>query len=196
MIGHLKGVPFALTPESVLLDVGGVGYALAVSLATYYELQKAGSAPVSLWVHTHVREGEIALYGFWTAREQAVFEKLIAVSGIGPRLARAILSGLPLDELVAAVRRGEVSRLTRIPGVGRKTAERIVLELRDRFGELATGEAIATTGDEDADVVSALVNLGYKQQQAEQAVAEARRELGAVELHQLLRNSLQRLSRR
>lgn len=194
MIGFLRGKPLSLTTELLVLDVGGVGYALHIPLPTYYEVEKAGEAVVGLHVHTHVREGEIALFGFWREREKLLFEKLIGVSGIGPRLARVILSGLPPEEMLAALAAGEVGRLTSIPGVGKKTAERLVLELKDKVRDLASdlpGRAEPTEGD----VVSALMNLGYKASQAEQAVAEARREAPEARFHDLLKASLRRLSR-
>lgn len=194
MIGYLRGEPLSLTTELLVLDVGGVGYALHIPLSTYYELEKTGGGPVGLHVHTHVREGEIALFGFWREREKLLFEKLIGVSGIGPRLARVILSGLPPEEMVAALAAGEVSRLTAIPGVGKKTAERMVLELKDKVRDLA-GELPGRTEPTESDVVSALMNLGYKPSQAEQAVAEARRDDPEARFHDLLRASLRRLSR-
>src|SRR6266545_5019975 len=137
MIAHLRGRLLSLTPEHAVLDVQGVGYALALPLPTYYELQKLPQgAEVSLHVHTHVREDALALYGFWSERERQLFERLLTVSGVGPRLARAILSGLPPEDLLRALAAGDVARLTRIPGVGKKTAERLVLELREKAAEL------------------------------------------------------------
>lgn len=195
MIGYLKGVPLTVRPDSVLLDVGGVGYALSIPLSTYYALERAGEGPVGLHVHTHLREDEISLYGFSTEREKLLFERLIAVSGVGPRLARVILSGMPPEEVIAALAAGDAPRLTRIPGVGRKTAERLVLELADKIRELgAPAEAPPATAA-DGDVISALVNLGYKMALAEKAVAEARRQAPNAEFHQVLRASLQRLAR-
>lgn len=199
MIGWLRGTPRRLTPESLLLEVGGVGYLLHVPLSTFYELQKNGAdRPVELFVHTHVREDALELYGFWTQRERTLFEKLIAVSGIGPRLARVILSGMPPDDLLAAIAGGDVARLSTIPGIGRKTADRMVLELRDKVQALAAElpeETRPTASTEDQDLVLALVNLGYRERQAEQAVAAARRDLPDAVFHELLKASLQRLSR-
>jgi Holliday junction DNA helicase RuvA len=195
MIGYLRGVALSCTPELTLLDVGGVGYAVHTPLSTYYEIDKAGSgAEVGLHVHTHLREGEISLFGFWTERDKLLFEQLIAVSGIGPRLARVILSGMAPEELLAALAAGDATRLTAIPGIGRKTAERMVVELRDRVQALA-GDLPRTAVPSDQDVVSALLNLGYKQAAAERAVADARRESPQAEFHDLLRTSLKRLSR-
>lgn len=197
MIGHLRGRLAAATPERVLLDVGGVGYQLHVSLTTYSELDRAGvGAEVALHVHTHVREDQLALYGFSTARELELFERLIAVSGIGPRLAQVVLSGMAVDDLVAALAAGDLARLTRIPGVGKKTAERMVVELRDRLRELARDVAPpAGAAASDDDLVAALENLGYKRSQAEKAVADARREAPAAAFHELLPLALRRLSR-
>ncbi len=200
MIGHLRGRVLRKDPERVVLDVGGVGYEVWVPVSTYYELERAeteaAGEPVSLHVHTHVREDVLALYGFWSEREKVLFERLIAVSGIGPRLARVILSGMSPDDLVAALAAKDAKVLATIPGVGRKTAERMVLELSDKVEDLAAGlpeRAAAAPGDED--VVSALVNLGYKAAQAEKAVAQTRRENPGGEFAELLRESLRRLSR-
>jgi Holliday junction DNA helicase RuvA len=149
----------------VIVDVGGVGYDVAVPLSTFYVIGETG-AEISLRVHTHVREDQLALFGFATPLELAVFERLIAISGIGPKLALAVLSGIDPRELVAALQRNDVARLTKIPGVGKKTAERIVLELRDRLPKameaVATGAAPPPPADElRDDLTSALVNLGY-----------------------------------
>lgn len=195
MIGFLKGVPLSIRPERVLLDVGGVGYAVQIPLSTYYELERSpAGTPVGLHIHTHLREGELALFGFWTEAEKALFEKMIGVSGIGPRLARVILSGMAPDELLAALASGEAIRLTSIPGVGKKTAERMVLELKDKVQELSAGLP-GPAPAADGEVVSALVNLGYKAAQAERAVAQARRQSPDAQFHDLLRASLKRLSR-
>ncbi|HQN38412.1 MAG TPA: Holliday junction branch migration protein RuvA, partial [Thermoanaerobaculia bacterium] len=167
MIGSLRGLPAALAPERVLLDVGGVGYAVQIPLSTFFELERAPAGePVRLFVHTHVREDQITLFGFWTEQELAIFERLIGVSGIGPRLAQVVLSGIPPAELVAALAAGDVRRLTTIPGVGRKTAERMIVELRDRMRELElTLPAPATppAAGLDDDLLAALVHLGYKE---------------------------------
>lgn len=197
MIGHLRGRLAAAAPERVLVDVGGVGYQVHVSLTTYSELDRAGvGSEVALHVHTHVREDQLALYGFWTARELELFERLIAVSGIGPRLAQVVLSGMAVDDLVAALAAGDLARLTRIPGVGKKTAERMVVELRDKLRELAREVAApAGAAASDDDLVAALENLGYKRSQAEKAVADARREAPAAAFHELLPLALRRLSR-
>jgi Holliday junction DNA helicase RuvA len=197
MIGYLQGHLIRTTPERLLLDVQGVGYEVHIPLSTYYEIEKRGSERVALFIHTHMREDGIALFGFWTEREKALFEKLIGVGGIGPRLARVILSGMPPDDLLAAIAAGDVGRLSTIPGVGKKTAERMVLELKDKMRELAAElpEQAAAAPPADQDVVSALVNLGYKTAQAERAVADVRRERPDAAFHDLLRASLNRLSR-
>jgi holliday junction DNA helicase RuvA len=199
MIGYLQGSLLKATPERLLLDVQGVGYEVHVPLSTWYEIEKrggAGAGKVALFIHTQVREDEIALFGFWTEREKALFEKLIAVGGIGPRLARVILSGMAPDDLLGAIATGDLARLSTIPGIGKKTAERMVLELKDKMRELAAELPERTAAaPADQDVVSALVNLGYKAAQAERAVAEAHREKPDAAFHDLLRASLHRLSR-
>jgi len=195
MIGYLTGQLLKSSPERVLLDVQGVGYEVHIPLSTYYELQqKAGGERVGLHIHTHLREDDLSLFGFWTEREKQLFERLIAVSGIGPRLARVILSGMAPDDLLSAIAAGDLGRLATIPGIGRKTAERMVLELKDRMRELAA-ELPERPLPSDGDVVSALVNLGYKASQAERAVAAARRDRPEAAFHELLRASLNKLSR-
>jgi Holliday junction DNA helicase RuvA len=196
MIGYLQGTLLRADPERLLLDVQGVGYEVNVPLSTWYEIEKRRNEPVRLFIHTHMREDGIALFGFWTEREKVLFEKLIGVNGIGPRLARVILSGLPADELLAALAGGDLGRLATIPGIGKKTAERMVLELREKMRVLAaeTPEK-AAAAPADQDVVSALVNLGYKANLAERAVAEVRREKPDAVFNDLLRASLNRLSR-
>jgi len=197
VIGQLTGQVVEIAPERLLLDVGGVGYAVAISLSTYYEIEKAApDGPVRLFIHTHVREDQLALYGFWSARERQLFTHLIAVSGIGPRLAQVVLSGLPVDDLVAALASGDVARLVRIPGVGKKTAERMVVELRDKVQPLAAVlPAPTAAAASDEDLVAALVNLGYKPAQAGAAVAAARKDVPQAAFHELLRLALRRLSR-
>ena len=199
MIGYLQGRLLDSGPERVLLDVGGVGYEVHIPLSTFYELEKQGAERVALYIHTHLREDEIALFGFASVREKQLFEKLLGVGGIGPRLARVILSGMPPDDLISALAGGDLGRLATIPGVGKKTAERMVLELREKMRELvATSSTVPpTTPAAPAvdDVVSALINLGYKASLAERAVADARRERPDAAFHELLRASLNRLSR-
>ena len=196
MIGHLRGVVLAKSPERVLLEVGGVGYEVHIPVSTYYELDRLGDgAAAALHVHTHLREDAISLYGFWTETEKHLFERLIGVSGIGPRLARAILSGMPPADLIRAIAGGDLVRLSSVPGVGKKTAERLVLELRDKVRELAAAPEAVAAGPGDEDLVSALVNLGYKRPQAERAVIEARRAAPEADFSDLLRASLKKLSR-
>lgn len=199
MIGYLQGQLLRVTPELLLVDVQGVGYEVHIPLSTYYELERRGagsSERVALFIYTQVREDDISLFGFWTEREKQLFEKLIGVGGIGPRLARVILSGMPPDDLLGALAAGDVGRLSTIPGVGKKTAERMVLELREKMRLLAAElPEKAAAAPADQDVVSALVNLGYKSSLAERAVAEVRRERPDAAFHELLRASLNRLSR-
>jgi holliday junction DNA helicase RuvA len=179
----------------VLVDVQGVGYEVQIPLSTFYEIERAGpGGAIRLFIHTHLREDGIALFGFWSEREKQLFEQLIGVSGIGPRLARVVLSGMAADDLLAALAAGDLGRLTSIPGIGRKTAERMVLELRDKMRELAA-ELPGRAAPASEEVVSALINLGYKPAQAERAVAEARRDRPDASFQDLLRASLNRLSR-
>jgi len=173
MIGRLRGRVLDKAPNRVTLDVGGVGYDVHVPLSTWYEVGEPG-AELALRIHTHVREDAIQLFGFLTALEHEVFERLIAISGIGPKLAIAVLSGIEPRDLVAAVQQGDAARLTRVPGVGRKTAERIVLELKDRLAGLSTPEGAGAPAAPPSslrdDLVSALLNLGYHRPPAENAV--------------------------
>ncbi len=198
MIGRLSGIVLEARPERVVLDVGGVGYELSVPLGTFTALPPAGER-ATLHVHTHVREDALQLFGFATADERAVFERLLTVSGIGPRLAVTILSGLPLPELVASIAAQDVRRLVTIPGVGRKLAERLSVELREKMSGLAGGPPSAeaprslTTLAEDA--VGALLNLGYKRAQAESAVTQAAGDGPGLDLQGLLAAALRRLSR-
>jgi Holliday junction DNA helicase RuvA len=203
MIGQLRGKLAEKRPNSVLVDVGGVGYVVAVSLSTYAGLGEL-HAEVTLLIHTHVREDALALYGFISAREKQLFEMLISASGVGPSLAMKILSGMSVEELVPAIRGNDLARLTKIPGVGRKTAERMVVELKDRLetisAEVMAGAKprVAATGvsisDVEADVLSALVNLGYDARAAEDAVMAAKRQAGSGDLEKLLRAALGALS--
>lgn len=176
MIASLRGVLAEKHPNQAIVDVNGVGYEVSIPISTYSKLPDAG-AEVRLKIHTHVREDALMLYGFLTHQEKSLFEKLISVTGIGPRLAVTVLSGLDADGLLASIRRGDVERLVRIPGVGKKTAERIVLELRDKI-PAAAGEAAAPGAPPlsaiDQDVLSALLNLGCARPAAEAAVKKAR----------------------
>src|SRR5690349_19297511 len=196
MIGQLRGHLADKRPNQVLVDVGGVGYLIQVPLSTYASLGELHTE-VTLLIHTHVREDALALYGFLSAREKHFFELLLSASGVGPSLALKILSGMSVEELVPAIRGGDLAKLTRIPGVGRKTAERMVVELKDKLEAViveAERPAAASPAGVEADVVSALVNLGYETRAAESAVAEAKRESGTASFEKLLRASLQSLS--
>ena len=197
MIGYLQGKLLRITPERVLIDVSGVGYDVNVPLSTYYEIERAGpAAQVQLHIHTHVREDGIVLYGFWSEREKQLFEKLVSVNGIGPRGAQVVLSGMAPDDLVQALAQGDVARLVTIPGVGKKTAERMVLELRDKMRDLGPAATVtAATAPPSDDLVGALVSLGYKPALAERAAAEVRKDNPQAAFHELLRMSLKRLSR-
>jgi Holliday junction DNA helicase RuvA len=172
MIAHLRGKLLAKHPNQAVVEAGGVGYDVTISVPSFSELPALGSE-VALHVHTHVREDMIALYGFMRASEKLLFEKLITVSGIGPKLAITILSGMAVDEMVAAIRGNDVARLTRIPGIGKKTAERMVLELRDKLPLPAPSAtpALSAMNATDEDVLSALLNLGYQRAAAEKALA-------------------------
>jgi Holliday junction DNA helicase RuvA len=196
MIGQLRGHLTDKRPNQVLVDVGGVGYIVQVPLSTYAALGELHTE-VTLLIHTHVREDALSLYGFLSSREKHLFEMLLSASGVGPSLALKILSGMSVEDLVPAIRGSDLARLTKIPGVGRKTAERMVVELKDKLEavtvEVERPSATSSAGVE-ADVVSALVNLGYEARAAEAAVTEVGRESGAASFEKLLRASLQSLS--
>ena len=202
MIGYLRGRLRSAQPELVIVDVGGVGYEVHVPLSTWYEIEALAAsdenAEVELVIHTHVRDDALQLYGFASDRERQLFLRLIAVSGIGPRLAQTILSGMPPGDFVAALGRGDVRALTTIPGVGKKTAERMVLELKDKVRDLAgPDQPKAARGAED-DLVAALVNLGYKASAAEKAVSSVERDEDDFEskaFAEKLRLALRKLSR-
>ncbi len=199
MIAFLHGRLLEKHPNRLVVDVHGVGYEVYVPLSTFYRLPEAGD-DVSLRVHTHVREDAIALFGFANQIELQIFERLIAISGIGPKLALAVLSGIDAGELVVAIQRGDVARLTAIPGVGKKTAERIGLELKDRLPvaiAVDSQAAAATAGEADvrADLLSALLNLGYHRTLAEKAVDAALKMPGAATFEGRLRHALQALTK-
>lgn len=170
MIGYLKGLLAEKKPNSLLLDVGGVGYLVNIPVSTFLELPEEGST-LALFIYTHVREDLLALYGFRTMREKLLFEKLISVSGIGPKVAISFLSGMSSDELIPAIQNADISKLSTIPGVGRKTAERVSLELREKIPQLMSESAqVAAEKPMREDLISALVNLGYQQSLAERIV--------------------------
>jgi holliday junction DNA helicase RuvA len=181
VIAHLRGRILEKQPTRVIVEAGGVGYDVAVPLSTFYGLGEPG-AEVALRVHTHVREDALALYGFATALELDLFDRLISISGIGPKLALAVLSGIEPPDLVGAIERGDVARLTAIPGVGKKTSERIVLELKDRLPRArvteAAGDATPAAASVRDDLLSALVNLGYHRPLAEKAVDASLKAIG------------------
>lgn len=197
MIALLRGTLVEKHASRIIVDTGGVGYDVQVPLSTFYTLGDPG-APLTLRIHTHVREEVIALYGFATTVEQQLFERLIAISGVGPKLALAVLSGIEPADLIKAVRLGNVARLTAIPGVGKKTAERIGLELKDRLPASlqAIGQAQleASPGDElREDLLSALLNLGYQRAAAEKAIEKSLGESPDVAFDTALRDVLRRL---
>ena len=180
MIAHLRGTILEKHPNRVVVDVGGVGYDVAVPLSTFYGLADAGGE-VALRVHTHVREDAIALFGFATALELDLFERLIGISGIGPKVGLAVLSGIEPLELIGAIERDDLARLTAIPGIGKKTSERIVLELKDRLPRVQAAPAAAGAAEPPVlrdDLLSALMNLGYHRPLAEKAVDAALKTVG------------------
>jgi holliday junction DNA helicase RuvA len=174
MIAFLRGRLLTKTPNRAIVECGGVGYDATISVATFTSLPPEG-AEVRLHIHTHVREDQIALFGFAEPEEKRLFEKLLTISGIGPKLAITVLSGIDAGRLVTAIRGGDYATLTRIPGIGKKTAERVVLELKDKLDDMASAPAVATThyGPAGDDALSAMVNLGYARAAAERAVETA-----------------------
>jgi len=170
MIAHLRGKLISKHPNQAIVEAGGVGYEVNITIPTFSALPALG-ADVALFIHTHVREDALSLFGFLRGEEKQLFEKLMSVSGIGPKLAITILSGMPTDAMVAAIRGNNVAALTRIPGVGKKTAERMVLELRDKLEAFAVPAVAAAASPVEEDVISALVNLGYQRPLAERALA-------------------------
>jgi Holliday junction DNA helicase RuvA len=198
VIAQLRGRLVRKEPQEAVVDVGGVGYRVTIPLSTFYRIGEPG-AEVTLLTHTHVREDALALFGFLTAAEQALFERLIDVSGVGPKLAVSILSGIEAPDLVLALRSGDVARLTRIPGVGKKTAERLILELKDKMQGLAAAEEPAPPGPTATakeDLVSALVHLGYSRPEAERGVERALKDDASGRFEDLLRRTLRILSGR
>ncbi len=191
MIGRLRGQLFAKKPGELIVDVAGVGYRVFVAMPTFSAMPDPG-AEVFLDIHTHVREDAIHLYGFATGREHAVFERLTGISGIGPRLALTILSGSSVDDLIGSIKRGDLARLTSIPGVGKKTAERILLELRDKFKAF---DAADEKSGSEADVLSALENLGYNRALVEGAIGRVLDGSGDLAFDELFRRTLQILTK-
>ncbi len=194
MIAHLRGKLIGKHPNQAIVETGGVGYDVTISVPTFSELPAAGNE-VALHIHTHVREDAIALFGFLRAEEKKLFEKLISVSGIGPKLAITILSGMAAADMVSAIRGNDVARLTRIPGIGKKTAERMVLELRDKLEGFGAAPVAPAATPAEEDVLSALVNLGYQRAAAERAVAAAARGGNGANFDTLFRDSLAALSK-
>jgi len=198
MIAFLRGTLLEKAPNQAIIETAGVGYDVTIPVSTFSALPDKGQQ-VALRIHTHVREDAIALYGFSTPEEKSVFERLVGVSGIGPKLAITVLSGLKTPDLVEAIRGGHHDRLVRIPGVGRKTAERIVLELRDKLDSVpagarpATAAAPAAYSDVEMDVLSALTNLGAQRPRAELAVRKAKSAGAPDEFEALFRRALESL---
>jgi holliday junction DNA helicase RuvA len=203
MIAFLTGKLIEKSANSVIVDVGGVGYEVAIPLSTFYDIGEVGET-VGLHVYTNVREDAIQLFGFKTQREKDLYLKLISVQGVGAKSGITMLSGMSADEIVSAVRTENLAKLTSIPGVGRKTAERLVIELRDKVGELSAGvsggasmAAVVGVGGEGVydDALSALVNLGYKKDAAEKALQQVRQDGVEPNVQKLLRAALQRLAK-
>ena len=206
MIAHLNGKLLTKEPNAVIVDVAGVGYEVNIPLSTFYELENEGSN-VQLRIYTHVKEDALQLYGFKTTRERELFVNFISVSGIGPKLGIALLSGMSTDELIASIKSNNLARLTLIPGVGRKTAERLIVDLREKMTALAASQAAEEPGvDRDASVpssdddvraqaLSGLINLGYQRSAAEKAIDGVLREDGEVTVESVLRRGLRKLAR-
>jgi holliday junction DNA helicase RuvA len=195
MIAHLRGRVLSKRPSHAVVDVNGVGYEVAISVPTFSELPAAGGE-VSLHIHTHVREDALSLYGFLRPQEKELFERLISVSGIGPKLAITVLSGMQAEKMVAAIRGNDVATLTKIPGIGKKTAERMVLELRDKLESFGVAAAVVSRHSPmEEDVISALTNLGYQRAAAERALASADKNGGSHSFDQLFRESLAALAK-
>jgi len=206
MIAHLSGTLLAKQATSVILDVGGVGYEVTIPLSTFYDLEEIGST-AKLRIYTYVREDSLQLFGFRTLRERELFLKLISVGGIGPKLGITILSGMSADEIILSIRTNNLGRLTSIPGIGKKTAERIVIELRDKIAALSgpqpdedpgsrASRAAASSADAiNDDALSALLNFGYQKSAAEKALNSAMQEGGEITVETLLRRSLRLLAK-
>jgi Holliday junction DNA helicase RuvA len=192
VIAHLRGTILVKQPNAAVIEAGGVGYALTIPISTFSSLPNVGDQ-AAFHVHTHVREDTLALFGFLTTTEKEIFEKLISVNGVGPRLAVTVLSGLPTGELLTAIRSGDVATLTKIPGVGRKTGERIILELREKLGAMegaAEGGVQSAVSGLEHDVISAMVNLGCSTEAAGAAVKKAQQAGADAEFEPLFRKAL------
>jgi len=206
MIAHLSGTLLSKHATSVILDVGGVGYEVSIPLSTFYDLGEIGSI-VQLRIYTHVREDALQLFGFKTARERELFLRIISVSGIGPKLGITLMSGMSADEMIESIRTNNLARLVLIPGIGRKTAERLVIELREKMAALATegtddenrlapaGPAPTSEDGVRSDALSALLNLGYQRSAAEKAIDNVMRETPELSVETVLRSSLRKLAR-
>ena len=206
MIAHLNGTLLSKQATSVIVDVSGVGYEVTIPLSTFYDLEDVNST-VQLRIYTHVREDTLQLFGFKTARERELFLKIISVTGIGPKLGITLLSGMSADEMIASIRTNNLARLTLIPGIGRKTAERLIMELREKVAELSSAQleeelgakpdanAEPTEDSVRADALSALLNLGYQRSSAEKAIDSALGEGGDLTVESILRRTLKKLAR-
>ena len=189
MIALIRGKLISKHPNQAILETGGIGYDVTITVPTFSDLPGVGSE-VALHIHTHVREDAIALFGFLRASEKQLFEKLITVSGIGPKLAITVLSGMAADAMVGAIRSNDLAQLTKIPGIGKKTAERMVLELRDKLESFAVAPAAAPVSAVEEDVISALENLGYQRALAEKAVSAAANGSSGKSFDELFRKAL------
>lgn len=207
MIAHLSGTLLSKQATSVIVDVSGVGYEVNIPLSTFYDLEDTGSR-VQLRIYTHVKEDALQLYGFKTARERELFINFISVSGIGPKLGIALLSGMSADELIASIKSNNLARLTLIPGVGKKTAERLIVDLREKMAAMSTSQLEEDTGarretgeasQEDSvrsEALSGLMNLGYQRSAAEKAVDSALSEGGDITVESVLKRSLRKMGSR
>jgi Holliday junction DNA helicase RuvA len=206
MIAHLSGTLLSKQATSVIVDVSGVGYEVTIPVSTFYDLEDVGGN-VQLRIYTHVKEDALQLYGFKTANERRLFVHFISVSGVGPKLGIALLSHMKADELIESIKSNNLARLTQIPGVGRKTAERLVVDLRDKMIQLSQSQVaedtgvrpettyVSSEGTARADALSALLNLGYQRSGAEKAIDAALAEGGDVTVESILRRSLKKLAR-
>ncbi len=194
MIAHLRGTVIEKLADRVVIDAGGVGYDVSISVETHGNVGQPGEQ-AALHVHTHVRENVIALFGFHDRRDKDLFEKFLDVSGVGPRLALALLSGLPTADLLNAIRKGDAKRLVGIPGVGKRTGERIVVELKDKLGAFEVGEGDSETFAIEEDVITVLVNLGCSREAAGRAVRKARDDGAPAEFETLFRQAMDSIKR-